>query len=263
MSEVMDKAITSRGHRIAYLTWGDGPPLVLVSGQMQAAEDWVSAGYVDLLRDYRVVAIDPLGYGGSDKPHDATTYRLEGRASDIAAVLDAEAFDTAMLWGYSFGAMQVEAFARLRPERTRGVMLGGMVPGLNAVDRRNIGEPGVAPFDDEDWAAVWRDSMPFVPTELRPAWEVRNDLRAVAASMRGSWEPHPADGGPLPTPLLCYVGTGDWFWEIAQAMVVGPSTAFVPLADHDHAAAFRDAVGVAAVVRPFLGAHSGSPSRAN
>ena len=252
MEEVVQREITSRGYRIAYLMWGDGPPLVLVCGQLQAAEDWAAAGYVDVLRDYQVIAVDPLGYGRSDKPHDPAACLLEDRATDLAAVLDAEDLDAALLWGYSFGSMQVEAFARLRPDRTLGVVLGGTVPGLGAVDRRNVGEPEVSVYESGDWAAVWTKAMPFVPHELRGDWERRNDLLAIAASTCGSWEPHSAEGGPLPTPLLCYVGTGDWFWEIAQAIVVGPGTSFVALAEHDHAATFRDASEVAALVRPFL-----------
>jgi pimeloyl-ACP methyl ester carboxylesterase len=256
VDEVVQREIESRGCRIAYLMWGDGPPLVLVSGQLQAAEDWAASGYVDVLRDHRVIAVDPLGFGRSDKPHDPSAYSLEDRATDLAAVLDAEGFDAAVLWGYSFGGVQVEAFARLRPDRTLGVVLGGMVPGLGPVDRRNVGEPGISVYESGDWAAVWTELMPFVPNELRGDWERRNDLLAIAASARASWEPHSAEGGPLPTPLLCYVGTGDWFWEIAQAIVVGPGTSFVALSEHDHAAAFRDASEVAALVRPFLSACS-------
>ena len=168
----------------------------------------------------------------------------------------------ATLCGYPFGAMQVEAFARLRPDRTERFALGGTVPGLSAGDRRNIGEPGITVYESGDWDAVWRSEMPFVPNALRGAWEQRNDLRAVAASEHGSWESHSAEQGPLPTPLLCYVGTDDWFWEIAQAIVVGPGTTFVALADHDHSTAFRDAPAVAAFVRPFINACNDPTSQA-
>jgi pimeloyl-ACP methyl ester carboxylesterase len=252
VDEVAQKEIHSRGNRISYLAWGDGPPLMLVSGQLQAAEDWVSSGYVDELRGFRVIAVDPLGYGRSDKPHDPNAYALEDRAADLAAVLDAEGVGSALVWGYSFGAIQVEAFARLRRDRTLGVVLGGMVPGLGAVDRRNLGEPGISTYEGGDWAAVWKHGMPFVPSEFHAEWARRNDLAAVAASMRGSWEPHSAEGGPLPTPLFCYVGTGDWFWEIAQAIVVGPGMSFAPVTEHDHVAAFTDAPDLVALVKPFI-----------
>jgi hypothetical protein len=102
---------------------------------------------------------------------------------------------------------------------------------------------------------VWRDVLPFVPVALRPAWERRNDLVAVAASARGSLEPHRAESGPLRVPLLCYVGTGEWFWEVAQAMTTGADATFVPLEGADHSAAFQHVDTVTAAVRPFLKRH--------
>jgi hypothetical protein len=115
---------------------------------------------------------------------------------------------------------------------------------------------GITGYESGDWETVWRDAMPFVPADVRAAWEQRNDLAAVAASSRGSWLPHAAEGGPLPTPLLCYVGTGDWFWEIAQATVTAPGTTFMALEGADHSGAFRDVEAVTRLVRPFLHAHA-------
>jgi pimeloyl-ACP methyl ester carboxylesterase len=106
--DVTRRVVESRRFRLAYLTWGDGPPLVLVSGVLQAADDWVRVGYVDALRDFSVIAMDPLGFGASDKPHEAAVYGFEYRAVDVDAVLDAHGVSSALLWGYSFGAMQVE-----------------------------------------------------------------------------------------------------------------------------------------------------------
>jgi pimeloyl-ACP methyl ester carboxylesterase len=254
--DVAVREVESRGYRLGCLSWGDGPPLVLVSGVLQAAEDWVRVGYVDALQDFSVMAVDPVGFGSSDKPHDPAAYRFEDRAVDLDAVLDAHGVSSALLWGYSFGAMQVEAYARLRPARTRAVVLGGVVPGLTAKDRRNIGTASIAAYDSGDWETVWRDAAPFIPADVRPVFERRNDPAAVAASTRGSWEPHAAEGGALPTPLLCYVGTGDWFWEIAQAMVTAPGTTFSALEGVDHAGAFRDVEAVTQLVRPFLHANA-------
>ena len=255
MGEVTHHEVESRGHRLAYLKWGQGPPLVLLSGTLQAAEDWVTAGYADALEDFGVIAIDPLGFGASDKPHDPDAYRLDARVVDIDTVLDAEGVRSASVWGYSSGGVQAETYGRLRPDRTHAVVVGGMVPGLDAIARQNVGEPGLSVYESGDWRAVWRDAMPFVPEDVRVAWEERNDLLAVVASARGSWEPHAADDGPLPTPLLCYVGTGEWFWEFAEAMVAVPGATFAPLEGADHAGAFQDVAAVIALVRPFLEAN--------
>ncbi len=67
--------VVSHGHRLSYLTAGEGEPLVLIPGLMQAAVDWVDAGYPALLGDlFRVIIIDPLGFGASDKPHTSADY---------------------------------------------------------------------------------------------------------------------------------------------------------------------------------------------
>ena len=42
---------------------------------------WVKLGY-------RVVAVDKLGYGGSDKPEDAIQYTSRRICDDIAALMD-------------------------------------------------------------------------------------------------------------------------------------------------------------------------------
>jgi pimeloyl-ACP methyl ester carboxylesterase len=131
--------VISDGLRINYVTAGEGEPLVLIAGHMQPAQDWDDAGYPLLLNDrFRVIMMDPLGYGESDKPHTRAKYTFAARAEQVEAVLDAEAVDAAHLWGYSFGSMIAEAFARLRPSRTRSIVLGGTLPGLKGVHRRNL-----------------------------------------------------------------------------------------------------------------------------
>ncbi len=72
----------------------------------------VATGYVDeLSNDYRVIAIDRLGHGESDKPHDSSLYRERLIVDDLVAVLDAEDIDRAIVWGYSLGAKNAASFA--------------------------------------------------------------------------------------------------------------------------------------------------------
>jgi pimeloyl-ACP methyl ester carboxylesterase len=99
------KTTTSRGHAISYEDEGSGPPVVLFPGYMQSTADYRDAGYVDRLADrWRVLIVDPLGHGRSAKPHDPEAYREPGVAADVISLLEAEALDKAVLWGYSRGA---------------------------------------------------------------------------------------------------------------------------------------------------------------
>ena len=246
--------VVSHGHRLSYITAGQGDPLVLIPGHMQAAEDWVDAGYPELLADrFRLIIIDPLGYGESDKPHTSADYTFTARADHLEAVLAAERVDAAHVWGYSFGAGITEAFARLHPARTRSIVLGGSLPGLKGTDRKNLFESEPEVYRSGDWDRVWNEILPFVPAERRVVFSARNDLLACAASTEGSFEQLDVENAPMPLPMLCYVGTGEWWWEVARDVTEAAGGRFYPVHGADHPAAFTRAEEVVAEVRAFLG----------
>jgi pimeloyl-ACP methyl ester carboxylesterase len=53
----------------------------------------------------RVIAIDRLGHGESDKPHGPALYVEDVIGSNIVAVLTAERVDRALVWGFSMRAV--------------------------------------------------------------------------------------------------------------------------------------------------------------
>ncbi|MBM9509468.1 alpha/beta fold hydrolase [Actinacidiphila acididurans] len=118
---------TSRdGLRIAFETEGAGPPLVLLHGFFGDRTTWRSAGHVSALADrHRLVLIDTLGHGESDRPHDADSYRIDRQVDDVIAVLDALAIDRAALWGASLGGIIGLHLLARRPERLAGLVVGG------------------------------------------------------------------------------------------------------------------------------------------
>lgn len=66
------RSVSSRGFRIAYRQEGEGFPLLLLGGLSQWADQWWDFGYADLLGDrFRLIAVDRLGHGESDKPHES------------------------------------------------------------------------------------------------------------------------------------------------------------------------------------------------
>src|SRR5688572_16877283 len=57
------------GVRLHYLRKGNGPPVVLLHGNIVTAEDWVLSGILDrVARHHTVFAFDRPGYGYSDRP---------------------------------------------------------------------------------------------------------------------------------------------------------------------------------------------------
>jgi pimeloyl-ACP methyl ester carboxylesterase len=95
--------VISRGYRIRYQAFGEGPVVVLLHGHPMWGDRWIDRGYVDGLQDrFRLIVPDLLGHGDSDKPHDPVAYGNPNIAADVLAILDAEGVDAAHLWGYSW-----------------------------------------------------------------------------------------------------------------------------------------------------------------
>ena len=117
-SPVVTKTARSRGYTISYEDAGVGQVIVLITGATMSAADWRDAGYVDLLADdHRVLSVDPLGNGLSDKPRDPDAYGWPEVAGDVLAVMDAADVDRAVLWGYSRGGRLAAALAAENPDR--------------------------------------------------------------------------------------------------------------------------------------------------
>src|SRR5438128_3717827 len=132
----MRTSVVSRGFNISYRTEGSGAPLLLLQGWSRQADDWWEHGYVEALaKGYRVVAVDRLGHGQSDKPHDPALYLEELIVSDLVAVLDAERIEHVLVWGFSMGARNAASLAVFEPDRVAALVCGGTVP-LQGTDER-------------------------------------------------------------------------------------------------------------------------------
>src|ERR1700691_1758351 len=82
-----------------------------------------------LARHLRVLVMDGLGSGRSDRPHDPRRYRAVEFARDCLAVMDATGTESAVTVSLSGGARYQLELARLAPERVLGaVFTGPMFP---------------------------------------------------------------------------------------------------------------------------------------
>jgi pimeloyl-ACP methyl ester carboxylesterase len=118
------------GHQVHYQTLGRGfPALVLVHGWSCNTSIWHKQAPA-LAAKYRVILVDLLGHGKSDKPHLDYTQTLF--ANCIKEVLDKEGIKRAVLIGHSMGTPVCLQTARLYP---------GLVQGLVIVDGAFIFPP--------------------------------------------------------------------------------------------------------------------------
>lgn len=113
-----------RGHTLVFDTYGEGERLlVYMHGLLLDAE--LNRGIAAALAQHgnRVVLIDLLGHGRSDKPTHASEYRIDSYATQVFALLDELGVERAVLGGLSLGANVSLFAASQRPDRVRALVL--------------------------------------------------------------------------------------------------------------------------------------------
>lgn len=235
--------IESRSFSIHYEIEGSGTPLLLIHGAPMWGDLWRERGYLDLLKDrFRVITIDVLGHGQSDKPSDPTAYGFVNAAADGLAVLDAAGAERAHVWGYSMGAWVAEAMTLLHRDRVASLTFGGNVLGLETELKAMVGRPAVEAARKGDWDSIL---VAGLPEESRVRYIQYNDLDAIAASASqyGSWACTTGDVRESGVPTLAYCGGQEWFRGLAaeRAVEAGATFKTVP-GDHRLAFALADKV---------------------
>jgi pimeloyl-ACP methyl ester carboxylesterase len=252
-SEATSQEVRSRGFTIRYLAAGppDGDVMLLVHGVLQSAARWADTGYLDALsEDRRVVAVDLLGHGDSDKPVDPSHYALDGQLADLKEVLDAEGAATFDIWGYSGGAALATALANRHPERARSVVAGGIPPNLPPDARAAVFGSWIEALSVGDWDRFWQAFLP-VDARTRALLQAANDPQAVAAWMQGiAGSAEVAAAGPVPT--FVYMGGKEVFLDMARATAEEIGAEFAVIEGRGHAGAFQDLPAVEPLVRSFL-----------
>jgi pimeloyl-ACP methyl ester carboxylesterase len=112
------------GHRLAYTVHGEGPrTLVLLHGLLLSQKMHLPLAKALAARGNRVVTLDLLGHGRSDRPRDMTEYSMTFFGEQTIALLDHLELDEAVIGGTSLGANVTLEAAALAPERVRGMVV--------------------------------------------------------------------------------------------------------------------------------------------
>jgi pimeloyl-ACP methyl ester carboxylesterase len=113
--------------RMAHLTRGDGPPLVLLAGTGYNGATWPDEMIQLLARQFAVVTFDYRGTG--DTPGTPDDYSTRLFAADVLALIDQLGRGPAHLLGHSMGGRVAQWVAIDGPGAVRSLVLASTGPG--------------------------------------------------------------------------------------------------------------------------------------
>jgi pimeloyl-ACP methyl ester carboxylesterase len=143
-----------------------GAPIVLIHCFTCAINYW--DGMIPrLARDHRVVAVDLLGHGGSEKPRSG--YSVPDQASAVAEVLARLGVRDAEVVGHSLGGPVAIALAEQAPQLVNRLVAIDSIPDNSYGDVGFIGE---LPFKPVIGEALWR---------IKPDFTIRDGLGVAFA----------------------------------------------------------------------------------
>jgi pimeloyl-ACP methyl ester carboxylesterase len=259
--------IRSDGVRIAYMTVGEGPALVLPAGWTSHLElvweqpAWRSF-YQRLARHHTVVLYDKHGAGLSDR--DRTDFTLEGELRDLEAVIDQLKLNRFALMGISEGAAIAIAYTIKYPERvTHLIFYGGFARGdlVGSDETRSAMLSFIRSGAGIGSRVVMDIFVPNEGPEVRE-WFVRFQRESSTPEMTAQLLNlcYRTDvSGLLPelhAPTLVIHRQHDMVipFKLGRELAASiPNAHFVPLGGNDHLPVFGDSDSVVHLIAEFLG----------
>lgn len=117
-------AFEHNGHRISYDVYGEGErPLVLIHGLLMNRRMFDRLAPEMARRGNRVITIDLLGHGRSDRPPEMVHYSMAFFAEQVVGLLDHLGIGQAVIAGTSLGANTTLTVAKEAPERVKAMVV--------------------------------------------------------------------------------------------------------------------------------------------
>jgi len=236
--------VDNGGVRIGYRVYGNGEPLVLIHGWSCEGRYWDEFGYVAKLSpEFRVVVPDLRGHGESSTPLDRDFSDM-AFASDVIAVLDDLAIDSAHVFGYSLGGWVVLELAAVLPSRVRTAIVGGAHPYDEDLSALRVLGPA-------EILNTWEALEAPLSQESKQRLSVIDKQLLIDAAVDRIDQIERLVG--LSTPCLMICGTEDWrFEDMLRFAQDNDGCDFVSLEGSDHLQTWLQPDRVLPHLRDFL-----------
>ena len=112
----LDKFISVQGYNLHYVEAGEGEPILLIPGAFSTYRHW-NRVIPYLSEHYKLVCLDYLGVGDSDKPKSGFGYTIEEQADLIVKMIEALQIQEVHILGVSYGGAIALNLAARYPEK--------------------------------------------------------------------------------------------------------------------------------------------------
>jgi pimeloyl-ACP methyl ester carboxylesterase len=252
--------------QVAYREWGQGDPLILITGLAATMALWDPTLLAHLATHYRVIVFDNRGVGATTtEPGPVTIARL---ADDAAGFMAALGIDRAHVLGYSLGGFVAQELALQHPDHVQRLVLlntscGGsesvpVPPGIihaltdpsGTVDQ--ILNRVIAALVPDTWARQHRARLEAILLGARPPSQagVQAQVRAI-----DTWGGTCARLSQVAPPTLVVTGTRDEVLVPANSLqlVRGiPNAWLAQFREGGHGLQYQYPEALATTIRAFL-----------
>ena len=203
------QSVTVDDRALAWREAGSGPALVLLHGIGSGSQSW-RAQLTEFSADYRVIAWDAPGYGGSEPlpGDDPPAINYAGALAELLSSLD---IDRAHIVGHSLGAIMAASFCRMFGMKVASLTLADPAAGYGTADealRQDRLDARLHLINDLGPEGMARERAHVLLSPNPPA----DALATVQEVMRGL-NPH---GYRQATHLLCF---GDIYADLEHVSV--------------------------------------------
>ena len=115
--------VTVNGAKLWYESEGSGEPLILIAGGPGYAHDAFNPWFSAFASTNRVIYLDALGRGKSDRAKDVHEYTLDRDVEDLEAFRKALGLGKINVLGHSYGGIVAQAYALRFPDSLQHLVL--------------------------------------------------------------------------------------------------------------------------------------------
>lgn len=241
-----------KGTSLHWEVHGQGSPVLLTHGFGATCRMW-DEQIEEFTDRHRLIVWDLPGHGQSGPPVDATSPATT--LGDMRAILRKAEAERVVLAGLGVGGTLALRFWRAYPERVRGLVLIGTLPGLRSAGGRALWNARVSGVAD----TLEREGLHALEGGAEADPGAHTDAHALAAAARQLLTRHDADALPwlaaIDVPVLILTGGGDQphltaATHMAQTI---PDARVVIVPRANHAVNIHKPDAANAAIRDFLG----------